>query len=165
MGARSQRKGAAGERELAALLSDLLGVEAERRGYLQRRGASVCPDVDWPGSLFWVECKRAHRVDFRAALHQAVAAATDERIPVVIGRDDGGEPLAMMRVEDWASLARAYDGERAERFSLVEKHWQTQLAELVRENGEHLWLPIDWFASRRSGERLRLVVQVLSEEQ
>lgn len=159
MGARSQRKGASGEREFAQLVSEALGVQAQRYGYMQRRGGHVRPDIDWPESPFWVECKRAVKVNYRAALEQAQAAC-GERIPVVLGRDDDGEPCVLMRFADWAALASAFSGVQERAVELLAFHWATGLAEVADERGEHHWLPVGWFVGRKEGEKVRLWVRI-----
>lgn len=91
MGMKSRTKGKAGEREVAALLSDLLGSMVTRR-VRQRDG-----DSDLIGLPGWsVEVKRhatASRADLRAWWAQAVAQAGLEGdvTPVMLYRRDRDE--------------------------------------------------------------------------
>ena len=65
----SQKKGAAGEREVAALLSALFGVEV-RRGASPYLPGWQAPDVFGLAGVH-IECKRVQRLDLCAALRQA----------------------------------------------------------------------------------------------
>ena len=102
MGARSRRKGAVGERELAAWLRER-GYEA-RRGQ-QFSGSPESPDVVCSGVPFHFECKRTERIRLYDAIAQATADAGD-RIPVVAHRRNRGEWLAVLRLEDLIALLR-----------------------------------------------------------
>jgi len=97
---KSQRtKGAAGERELANLLSDALGLKVTRNlGQARDSGH----DIDLPG--FSVEVKRRKRV---ALLYEAMEQAqSGEGTPTVMLRADGKEWLVVMKLPDWIKLAR-----------------------------------------------------------
>lgn len=85
MGARSRRKGAAGERELIGLLRDQLGDRPELR-----RNLDQCRDggADCRVAGHAIEVKRAERF-LSAWLDQAEAQAGDD-IPVVAWRRNGG---------------------------------------------------------------------------
>lgn len=107
MGASQRRKGAAGERELAHVLTEHTGLEW-RRGIQQTRfGGSEGGDVvcqDWPE--LHVECKRGKRCNIVAAMRQAEADTADNgRIPIAATRSDGEGWLVTMRLADWARLA------------------------------------------------------------
>jgi len=110
MGARSRRKGAAWEREIAIRLNDarIPGWDTRRGLGQTRSGAEVC-DVE--GSPFWIECKCGRRPNIYAALAQA-EEARDERAPVVVARKNsagGGAPsvdTVTMRLEDWIDLVK-----------------------------------------------------------
>ena len=86
MGGKSQRKGADGERELAAVLREY--------GYSIQRGGSLSfgeiPDLaGLPG--IHIECKRVERLNVPEAMRQAVR--------------DSREPwLVTMRLADWMAL-------------------------------------------------------------
>ena len=97
MGARERNKGARGERELA-----------EERGYAARRGQQFSgspesPDVVCSDVPFHFECKRAERIRLYAAMAQAIADAGD-KVPVVAHRHNGGEWLAVLRLEDLITM-------------------------------------------------------------
>ncbi len=104
---KSQRtKGASGERELCALLSDAFGEKITRR-LGQARDAGH--DITLPG--FNVECKRRARIggiyDWMsqcARMHDGALAK--RQAPVVMLRADGKDWLVVMRFADWCTLAR-----------------------------------------------------------
>lgn len=93
---RSQRvKGAAFEREIAARLGCSRNIGQARDGG---------DDVTF-GPLR-IECKRRRRIAVvQAWVEQAAASCEREGdIPVVIARQDHGEPLVVMRFEDWMQV-------------------------------------------------------------
>jgi len=100
-GACSRRKGAAFERALAARFREVLASPGIRRGFQSRAGTDA-PDVDVPG--LWIEAKHHRRVNLRAALAQAIAAAPPDRVPVAICKDDRAEPVAVLRLDDFLQL-------------------------------------------------------------
>lgn len=103
----SRRKGAAGENELAKLLSDSLGIEVKRiLGQARDSGHDInlLP--------FAVEVKRRKKI---AGLYEWIAQAdpvrvagdeTPSRIPTLMLRADGKEWLVVMRLPDWIQVAR-----------------------------------------------------------
>jgi len=112
----SRTKGAGGERELCALLSDQFGQVIKRKlGQARDSGH----DVDLPP--YRIECKRRKRI---AGLYQWIkqaevpviveCARTPEyvitgngmSIPVVALRADGKDWLIVMRFADWCKIAR-----------------------------------------------------------
>ena len=97
----SQRKGADGERELAAILRD--------HGYIITRGGSLSfgevPDLSGlPG--IHIECKRVERLNIMAAMEQAVRDSEDfeDGAPTVFHRRNRSPWLVTMRLDDWLSL-------------------------------------------------------------
>ncbi len=105
-GKSSQRKGAEGERELAAWLRE--------HGYDISRGGSMSfgeiPDpVGLPG--IHIEVKRVERLDLHGAISQAVRDAERFRdgAPAVFHRKNRSPWLVTMRLDDWFSL---YNGGR-----------------------------------------------------
>ena len=78
-----RNKGASGERELFAILSDLLGVTVKRGLVATREGGADSLDV--PG---WaIECKRVEKPDINAWWNQAIdQAARTGRKPVLFWR-------------------------------------------------------------------------------
>ena len=99
MGASQRRKGAAGEREIAAILTDKLGFAVKRKlGQARDSGH----DIDIPG---WnLEIKRRRRV---GNLYEWLAQADSKNgSPAVLVRADGHEWLAVIRLEDWIRLIR-----------------------------------------------------------
>ena len=103
MGSMSRSKGKRGERELAAELRRLFGVEA-RRG-VQYHGGSDSPDVvvDLPG--IHVEVKRTERLSLYPAMRQAAVDAGADKVPVVCHRQNREEWLAVVRLDDLPKLA------------------------------------------------------------
>ena len=101
MGGRSQRKGAAGERELAAILQE--------HGYSCTRGGSLSfgevPDLTGlPG--IHVECKRVERLNVQEAMDQAIrdSERMQDGMPTLFHRRNRKPWLVTMRLEDWLSL-------------------------------------------------------------
>lgn len=101
MGRSSQRKGADGERELAAILRD--------RGYDVERGGSLTygeiPDLTGlPG--VHIECKRVERLNVGEAMSQAVrdAARFQDGVLTLFHRRNRSPWLVTMRLEDWLEL-------------------------------------------------------------
>lgn len=99
----SRTKGAVGERELAAVLTEIFGV-ACRRGQ-QFKGGQDSPDVaGLPG--IHVESKRTERLSLYNAVDQAVGDA-GSNVPVVMHRCNRREWVAIVRLEDLTRLAKA----------------------------------------------------------
>lgn len=103
-GRTSQRKGRAGELELAGILQGY--------GYTVQPGEpanhGTTPDVTGlPG--VHIECKRAERLDLGAAMAQAVQDADKFRdgAPAVFHRRNRHPWLVTMRLDDWVALYRA----------------------------------------------------------
>ena len=81
MGRMSRQKGKRGEREAAAELGAILGVDA-RRG-VQYQGGPDSPDVVLPGVPIHVEAKRTERLSLWSAIEQAKADAPSGSVPCV----------------------------------------------------------------------------------
>lgn len=103
MAINSRTKGAAGERELAKKLTEVLGCEA-RRGQ-QFQGSPDSPDVVTSLDGVHIECKRVERFEIYKAMEQAKHDAGG-KIPVVCHRKNRGEWLAVVRLEDLPELAK-----------------------------------------------------------
>lgn len=115
----SRAKGKRGENEAAKALSEATGWQYARV-YGQARQGDDAPDIDAPGSPYFVEVKlgKSHRIE--RALEQAVAGSEAElarvepikclrmamkpRVPLVLSREDRGELLITMRLSDWAAM-------------------------------------------------------------
>lgn len=98
------KKGKAGERELAHLLTSL-GYPS-RRGQ-QHAGGGDSPDVvsELPG--VHIECKRTNGLSIYPALAQATRDAAPGRIPVVMHRGTGKPDwVVVLRVSDLVELIR-----------------------------------------------------------
>lgn len=101
MGAYSQRKGAAGERELAALLRSY-GYEVERGGSLS---FGEVPDLlGLPG--VHVEVKRVERLNVPEAMQQAIrdAESFKDGMPALFHRRNRQPWLVTLRLEDFMQL-------------------------------------------------------------
>ena len=101
MGSKSQRKGADGERELAAVLREY--------GYEIRRGGSLSfgtvPDlVGLPG--VHIEVKRVERLNVPRAMQQAIRDSEKfcDGKPTLFHRKSRSPWLVTMRLEDWLTL-------------------------------------------------------------
>lgn len=102
MGKLSRTKGHGYEREISRLLSEATGLYW-RRG-LQSRGGDEVPD-SWCNELpIWIEAKRyKQKLPLKAAFRQAVAACGDQT-PIVVAREDRGESMVYMRLEDFIPI-------------------------------------------------------------
>ena len=103
MGKASQRKGADGERELAALLRQH-GYEIERGGSLS---FGEVPDlVGLPG--VHIEVKRVERLNVGKAMGQAIRDAErfQDGAPMLFHRRNRQPWLVTMRFEDWVRIYR-----------------------------------------------------------
>lgn len=103
-GLRSRNKGKAGEREAAAELGELLGVNA-RRG-VQFHGGPGSPDVVLEGVALHVEAKRTESLSLYTAMAQAVSDAPAASVPIVWHRRSRRESLLIVRVADALAMAR-----------------------------------------------------------
>ena len=105
-GSHSRNKGSRGEREAAAVLTELTGYTWERSIGQTRRGGSEVPDVasvEWPH--VHVEVKRGKAIGLWGALRQAVDDAGDSgRTPVVMARRDREGWVLVVRLEDVGDL-------------------------------------------------------------
>ena len=111
MGASSQRKGAEGERELAAILA--------RYGYEVKRGGSLsfgeAPDLaGLPG--VHIEVKRVERLNITEAMLQAVRDAERFRdgVPALFHRRNRQPWLVTLRLEDFMSIYQNKNNEKRE---------------------------------------------------
>lgn len=101
MGKSSQRKGADGERELAALLS-AAGYECQRGGSLS---FGEIPDVlGLPG--IHIEVKRVEKLNVGEAMEQAIRDSDRmlDGMPALFHRRNRKPWLVTMRMEDWLKL-------------------------------------------------------------
>lgn len=96
-------KGAGFEREICATLNATFGTAVGRKLGQARDSGN---DIDF-GPLV-IECKRRKRLGtIQQWLAQATAAAAPGKIPVVVGREDHGEPLAILRWTDMLTLLKS----------------------------------------------------------
>ena len=102
MGLRSRNKGKAGEREAAAEIRRLFGVEAHRGR--QYSGSDESPDIVTAIPDLHFEVKRAEAFRLYPALEQATTDAA-EKVPVVLHRANGQPWVAIVRLDDLPRLA------------------------------------------------------------
>lgn len=95
-GRRSRRKGAVGERELAAVLRSH-GFTGAKRGQ-QRSGLEQADVVDGPKG-WHLECKRVERLNVFEAFRQATRDAPPGTVPMVATRRSGEEWLAVVELD------------------------------------------------------------------
>lgn len=101
MGASQRRKGAAGERELAQILSEQLGWVVKRNIGQARDGGD-----DITVGKFRFEAKRRKGIAVHEWVDQVVRASGPKDVPVVVCRGDGKEWLVVMRLTDAIPLIR-----------------------------------------------------------
>lgn len=102
---RSQRdKGKRGEREAAAELGQLFGVDA-RRG-VQYHGGPDSPDVVLDGVAIHVEAKRTERLTLWPAIDQAKEDAPSGKVPIVWHRPNRRGSVVIVETARLLELAR-----------------------------------------------------------
>ena len=101
MGRASQKKGAAGERELAAILQDY-GYDCTRGGSLTF--GSVADVTGLPG--IHIEVKRVEKLNVGEALDQSIRDSERMRdgLPALFHRRNRKPWLVTMRLSDWLKL-------------------------------------------------------------
>ena len=111
MGSLSKRKGAAGEREAAEKLNEVLGTRFHRGR--QYHGGPESPDLagDLPG--LHVEVKRCERLSLYPALFQARRDAAPDQVPVVMHRANNRPWVIAVDVADLIRLLDVVDECRA----------------------------------------------------
>ena len=111
MGSMSKRKGAAGEREAAEKLNEVLGTRFHRGR--QYHGGPESPDLagDLPGLN--VEVKRCERLRLYEALTQARRDAAVTQVPAVMHRANNKPWVIVVHVEDLIRLLDVVDECRA----------------------------------------------------
>jgi len=102
MGSMSKRKGAAGEREAAAKLNEVLGTHLHRGR--QYHGGPESPDLagDLPG--IHLEVKRSERLRLYEALEQARHDASVTQVPAVMYRANCKPWVIVVEVEQIVRL-------------------------------------------------------------
>ncbi len=111
MGMMSRRKGAAGEREAAAVLSAVLGTRCHRGR--QYRGGPESPDIAGGVEGLHVEVKRVERLRLYEALRQASGDAGGTQVPVVMHRANHKPWVVIVEAELLVRLLDAVDAARA----------------------------------------------------
>jgi hypothetical protein len=115
MGAYQRTKGASGERELAGILAGNLGRVVKRNLGQARDGGDDITLERQGGGEICIEVKRRGAIACLAWMKQCATAAWTKgrrhvhgarNVPVVIMREDGGEWVAMMKLEHFCELVR-----------------------------------------------------------
>ena len=109
MGKMQRAKGARIEREIAAYLSEELGVAVKRQLGQARDGGDdlrINDRAGWPS--YSIECKARRSFAVSAFLRQCEKANENTNIvPIVVMREDGDtRPMALLRLEDLVHLIR-----------------------------------------------------------
>lgn len=97
----SRRKGKRGELEACRALEAATGIDARRTQ--QFCGKAGTADVEWIDGLH-MECKVGARPAIQKAMDQASRDRAEGTLPVVISKQDRGEWLATVRVEELAQF-------------------------------------------------------------
>ncbi len=102
-GRRSKVKGAVGEREAAAALREVLGIDAERGR--QYHGGPNSPDVKHSLAGVNFEVKRTEKFSLYKALEQSRGDCGEGDIPVVLHRQNHRPWVVVLELKDLPFLA------------------------------------------------------------
>ena len=113
MGKRSRTKGAAGEREVAAILRPVFPDARRRCSGEESQGVAQGRDLNGtPG--FALQSCHAHAPPIYRKLSEAEGAAKADELPVAVTKRTGGRWIATMRLDDWLILVRlSFEASRA----------------------------------------------------
>ena len=107
----SRTKGAAGERELAAVLREY--------GFNTRRGQQYCGangDADVVGLPgVHIECKRVEKLNIDNAIEQAISDSKNNEMPAVFHRKNRKKWLVTISLEDFMKLYKEKGNESIKR--------------------------------------------------
>lgn len=107
----SRSKGAAGERELAAVLREY--------GFDTRRGQQYCGangDADVVGLPgVHIECKRVEKLNIDNAIEQAISDSKNNEMPAVFHRKNRKKWLVTISLEDFMKLYKEKGNESIQR--------------------------------------------------
>ena len=101
MGKSQRTKGAAGERELAKIFADTLGVTVKRNLGQSREGGD-----DITIGRLRIEVKRCQTLAIPAWCRQIDAACGPGDVPIIAFRQDGQPWRVVMLLDDWLPLIR-----------------------------------------------------------
>jgi hypothetical protein len=139
-GARSRRKGAQAERDLAKRFAEAMPGADCKRGIGQARRGSEVADCEVP--RFFVESKHGKRPNPRAALAQCIEAAEangNGKTPIAVIRDDRKEPFVCMRLDDFlAFVSEWWNYAPSGRVSTIVPLWRDtqQMLDAVAKDAE-----------------------------
>lgn len=107
-GKMARDKGQRGEREVAKILTKLMGLEHVRSG-AQSRVGDWMPDVvtEDPQDDYLIhwEAKRVEKLNIWQAMEQAIADCKEPRVPVVAHRKNGQPWLVTFKLHDLVEFA------------------------------------------------------------
>ena len=98
MGKSQRTKGAGFEREIVRALKEM-GYDADRNLDQWRDGGGDIRLDHW-----MIECKRRAKISVYEWMEQAIKAANDKQVPVVVARGDNKEALAILRFRDFLEI-------------------------------------------------------------
>lgn len=111
VGRNNRRRGAALERLIAKIFSEQLGVECKRK-LGQARDGGIDLEPAYTDLAIEIKCRKTLGGIYQW-MRQAVIGAARGKTPVVVMRQDGGEPLVLMRLKDFMPVARFYSQDYA----------------------------------------------------
>ena len=106
MGMMSKRKGAAGEREWAALCRENGFAGVRRAGQLYQTGAEIADCVGLDG--VHIEVKNVERLNLRKAMEQSQRDTAPGEMPIVAHKQNRKPWLVTMLGQDWLKLYKAW---------------------------------------------------------
>lgn len=102
----SKQKGNQGEREFAKLCNEY-GFEKVKRAVQYGYGGIDNPDCAGLEGIH-IEVKRVERLNVSEAMHQSIADANEQAMPIVAHRKNREEWLITMRANDWFELYKEW---------------------------------------------------------
>lgn len=104
-----RRKGQVYERDVAARITEVIGLLV-KRGLGQARTSGEVADVEAPG--IWVECKNHQRANYYQALQQAIRDESLHRgpykVPVAVIKETNRDQVVCLRFDDFLSMYSAW---------------------------------------------------------
>lgn len=98
----NRARGARGEREARDAMNQHFGFDSKRAA---QANGSLSADLIGTGNLS-VEVKKRKALSVQKFIDQAVKDAPPDKTPIVLMREDRGEWLVMVRIEDARAFAR-----------------------------------------------------------
>ena len=108
MGAKERRKGAVGEREAAAVIASIFGIDASRSA---RNGVDRAEDIHHGVAGLFAEVKRVERLNVPQALEKADQDAGG-KVPTLWHRRNRGKWMLTLYAEDIESFCAILEAHR-----------------------------------------------------